>query len=227
VGAIAPRAETFSHRLPDPEIGAPSTASGFREPDPRGSRLLGPARLATRLACTSFDRRFRLRRDMRAADPLRRRLREPVPVVRSLTLPSVSGHRPRRSNSPWTAAPAKKGGVDPETQSATSFGRDWRPGHASARGASRPLTVPWQSQAGAATESNRARTRRSVPFPSDLTKRSLEERLAGPVGVSGGASCRRTPRRDTSIEDVLTQLVKDEHPRATSTSRAGGAPWPA
>lgn len=116
---------------------------------------------------------------MRAADPLRRRLREPVPVVRSLTLQSVSGHPSQRSKrAAKSCARPGKGGVAPETQDALD---SIVIGERARRAPEEHLvsrTVPWRGQAGAAFESNRARSR--YPYRARRPHRTCPRRNAQP-----------------------------------------------
>lgn len=87
-------------------------------------------------------------------------------MLRSLTLRPASGHRAQRSKFAADGCARPKGGVDPDTRGASGAGRDWRPSRRAPEERLVPKTVPWQSQAGRATESNRAQSPCPAPFSS-------------------------------------------------------------
>jgi len=116
VGAIAPLGRVVSS--PAPRSGDRGTIFriGLSLVTPQGSRLHGSESDGDVVsACQLWTGAIRFGRDVRAPDPLRRWLREPKPVARSLTLRPIPGHRRQRSNS-LPAAALAEARIDPRTQ---------------------------------------------------------------------------------------------------------------
>jgi hypothetical protein len=229
VDAIASLAEHFL-------TGSPIRRSGHHQ-QRAWVDAAGPARFAPAWPGTvgdvvngaSFERDSRWRRGMRVADPLRRRLREPTPVVRSLTLRPITG---TAGGSPKSSClrlrPPRRAALTRKSRTPFDLaviGDQIAPAPEERLVASRIAAV--EPGPAPCSESNRARTRRPAPCITGVTTRSIESGVAQPACASGGASCRRALARDALRDDVLTQLVK-EHPalhvdaERRVTSRPGG-----
>jgi len=210
-----------SHRLPDPEIGPPSLASGSSD--------AGPARFAPARPRSNGD----------AVSVRQLRAKIPVATRRVRRGPSAPSAERAHAGTPISDAPAGPPGTPcsapnrcarlcPPKRAALTR----KPGAPRAstviggRARARPRSVS-SPQRATARPSRFCDRVESSPDAEPRTallrshQRSLEERLAGSVGASGGASCRRTPRRDTSMGDVRTQLSKTST-RASLRSRTPG-----
>jgi hypothetical protein len=220
VGAITPLAETWSHRLPDKNAGAPSGSLGSRS---------GPARFAPARSGSDGDAVSVRQLASELSGSTRRACREPsAPSAERALTGCPIADAPAGSQAPSGSAPIRCRRLAPREGALTR-----EPG---ARGTPSCLATAQRARPGAPhplrralvaqdrrrrPESNRAQVAARRTDFAGLTGRSIEDATAGPTRVSRGASCRRAPSRDASKWDVRTQLVK-EHPgfSSTSTSRS-------